>query len=464
MRKWLNNAIRYVDEWLDFQMRLTRQPGCVLAFANRGRLVFEKAYGHADIVRRERMTARHRFRVASHSKSFTATAILRLKEEGKLRLDDPAGAYVEGLHPSVARATLSQLLSHGAGVVRDGRDAGQWSDERAFADKAELRAALAEPLVIPSDSRMKYSNHGFGLLGLVIESITGETYGSWITRNIVRASGLRETTPDMPVARGALLARGHGNELPLGTRFVIPADNPTHALAAATGFVSTAGDLVRFFATLDPDSRRSVLSPESRRAMIRWQWRDPHTSEDGGYGLGMCLGFVGGLEWTGHGGAFQGVRSRTVMLPGSGICFSVLTNANDGPAETWAEGIVRILRTFRDNPLPGPSTESWTGRWWSSAEAVDLVAFGNRVLVAQPSLLDPFKDADEITVTGQRQGTISLSGGYGIHGEPARLECSRDGKVNEVWFGGFRWVGERRHRAELKRKYTGRQGRQGLQS
>lgn len=459
MKKWLNNAICYVDGWLDFQMRLTRQPGCVLAFANRGRLAFEKAYGHADISRRERMTVRHRFRVASHSKSFTATAILLLKEEGKLRLDDPVGVHVEGLHPSVARVTLSQLLCHGAGVVRDGRDAGQWSDERAFADEVELRAALAEPLVLPPDSRMKYSNHGFGLLGLVIESVTGEAYGPWITRNIVHASGLRETTSDMPVARGAPLARGHGNDLPLGRRVVIPADNPTHALAPATGFASTAGDLVRFFSRLDPDSRRSVLNTESRRAMIRWQWRDPHASEEG-YGLGLCLGLIGGLELAGHGGAFQGVRSRTVMLPGSGICFSMLTNANDGPAEAWAEGIVRILKTFRDNPLPGPSTRSWTGRWWNSGEAVDLVAFGKRVLVAQPDRLDPFKDADEITVAGERRGTISLSGGYGIHGEPARLECGRDGKVREVWFGGFRWVGERRHRAELRRKYTGRQWRQ----
>ncbi len=458
MTKWLNNAIRYVDEWLDFQMRLTRQPGCVLAFANKGRLIFEKAYGHADVVHRRRMTPRHRFRVASHSKSFTAAAILRLKEEGKLRLDDLAGTYVEGLHPSVARVTLSQLLSHGAGVVRDGRDAGQWSDERAFADRTELRAALAEPLVIPPDSRMKYSNHGFGLLGLVIESVTGETYGSWITRNIVRTSGLRETTPDMPVARGTPLARGHGSQLPLDRRVVIPADNCTRGLAPATGFVSTAGDLARFFASLDPDSRRSVLTPESRRAMIHWQWRDPHSSDDGGYGLGMCLGFFGGLEWAGHGGAFQGVRSCTVMLPGSGLCFSVLANATDGLAEPWAEGIVRILRVFRDNPLPGPSARSWTGRWWNSGEAVDLVAFGNRVLVAQPDRLDPFKAADEITLTEEHQGTISLSGGYGIHGEPARLERGRDGKVNEVWFGGFRWVGERRHRAELKRKYMGRHG------
>ncbi len=453
MSRWLENAIRYTDEWIDFQMRLTRQPGCVLAFSRKGRLLFEKAYGQADIARRERMTPRHRFRVASHSKSFTATAILRLKEEARLRLDDPVGSHVEGLHPSVARVTLGQLLSHGAGVVRDGTDAGQWIDERPFAVEAELRSALTAPLVIPPDSRMKYSNHGFGLLGLVIEAVTDESYSAWITRNIIRPSGLKETTPDTPLARGTPVARGHSGELPLGERVVIPADNPTHALAPATGFVSTASDLVRFFASLDPDADRSVLTPASRRAMIRWQWRDPHASQVGGYGLGMCLGLSGGWEWAGHGGGFQGVRTFTAMLPGRGISFAVLTNANDGLAEKWADGLVRILETFHDNPLPGKSAHSWTGRWWNLGEAVDLVPFGNRVLVAQPHHLDPFNAADEITLADEHHGTISLSGGYGIHGEPARLERGRDGKVREVWFGGFRWIGERRYRAEVKRKY-----------
>ena len=453
MGKWLDNAIRYADEWLGFQMRLTRQPGCVLAFAHRGRTVFEKAYGHADVVRRERMTPRHRFRVASHSKSFTAAAVFRLKEEGRIRLDDPAGVHVEGLHPSVAEATLGQLLSHGAGVVRDGADAGQWIDERPFADEAELRAALTEPLVIPPDSRMKYSNHGFGLLGLVIEAVTGEPYGAWITRNVVTPSGLTETSPDAPVEKGTPFARGHSGELPLDRRVVIPADNPTRALAPATGFVSTAGDLVRFFGSLDPEARRSVLTQASRRAMIRWQWRDSQAPQADGYGLGMCLGHVGDWEWAGHGGGFQGVRTFTAMLPGRGISFAVLTNADDGLAESWADGVVRILRTFAGNPLPGRRARSWTGRWWSMGEAADLVPFGNRVLVAQPHQLDPFASADEITLADEDRGAITRAGGYGIHGETARLERGRDGKVREVWFGGFRWVGERRYRAELRRKY-----------
>ncbi|MFP6742458.1 MAG: serine hydrolase domain-containing protein, partial [Alphaproteobacteria bacterium] len=335
MQAWLKNALDYTSEWLDYQMRQSRQPGCVIAVAHKGRVVFERAYGFADAVKGERLTPRHRFRVASHSKSFTAAGILKLREAGKLGLDDAVGRYVDGLHPTVAEATLTQLLSHGAGLVRDGTDAGQWIDQRPFASEAELRAALAEAPVITPNSRMKYSNHGFGLLGLVIKAVTGEPYGAWISRHIVAASRLKETTPDGPSAKGIPVARGHSAEQPLGRRVVIPGDNPTHVLAPATGFVSTAADLARYFASLDPAAPRSVLSPASRRAMVHKQWRDPHATVVSHYGLGLMMGSADGWHWAGHGGGFQSCLSRTAMLPGRELCLSVLTNATDGMANVW---------------------------------------------------------------------------------------------------------------------------------
>ena len=455
MQAWLRNALDYTGEWLDHQMRQTRQPGCVIAVAHKGRVVFERAYGHADAVKREPMTPRHRFRVASHSKSFTAAGILKLREAGRLGLDDPVGRHVDGLHPAVAEATLTQLLSHGAGLVRDGADAGQWIDRRPFANQAELRAALAEPPAITPNTRMKYSNHGFGLLGLVIEAVTGEPYGPWISRTIVAPSKLDETTPDGPSGRGVPVARGHSAEQPLGRRVVIPGDNPTNALAPATGFVSTAADLARYFASLDPAAKRSVLSPASRRAMLHKQWRDPHSTVESHYGLGLIMGSAEGWEWAGHGGGFQSCLSFTAMLPGRELCLSVLTNATDGLAEAWSEGAIEILKTFATNPPPSVRTRAWTGRWWSLWETVDLVALGNRVVVASPGLLNPFSGADEIAVTGKDRGTISLADGYGRHGEAARLVRGRDGRVQEVWLGGARLVSEARAKAEMKRKYGG---------
>ena len=99
MHDWLQPALEYVPQWLDYQMRDTEQPGCVIAITHQGKLVLEQAFGYADIVGRVPLTPRHRFRVASHSKSFTAAGIMKLREEGKLGLDDRVGRYVDGLHP-----------------------------------------------------------------------------------------------------------------------------------------------------------------------------------------------------------------------------------------------------------------------------------------------------------------------------------------------------------------------------
>src|SRR5687767_2342355 len=112
MEKWLKPALDYVPRWIDYQMEQSGIPGCSIAVAHRGRIVLERAFGMADLRRKEKLTARHRFRAASHSKTFTATAIMRLRERRKLRLDDEIGKYVGGLDRKVAGATLAQLMSH----------------------------------------------------------------------------------------------------------------------------------------------------------------------------------------------------------------------------------------------------------------------------------------------------------------------------------------------------------------
>ena len=242
MDNWLKPGLDYVPQWLDHQMRETEQPGCVIAIVHKGKVVLERAFGYADIINRTPLTPRHRFRVASHSKTFTAAGIMKLREAGKLGLDDHIGRHVEGLHPAVAEATIGQLLSHSAGIVRDGSDTAPWQDRRQFFDADELRADLAAPPVIEPNTRFKYSNHGYGLAGLVIEAVTGTPYCSWIKQAVIDAAGLEETEPDMPVADPVPVARGHSAKLPLGRRMVIPGDNLTNALAPATGFVSTARD------------------------------------------------------------------------------------------------------------------------------------------------------------------------------------------------------------------------------
>jgi hypothetical protein len=237
----------------------------------------------------------------------------------------------------------------------------------------------------------------------------------------------------------------------------VPGDESTHAIGPAAGFVSTAADLVRFFSQLDPDAPRSVLSVASRREMIRPQWRNPHASIEGHYGLGIMSGRLNGWDWYGHSGGLLGYISRTAALPKRNLAISVLTNAVDGWAGFWLEGIIHILRAFATRGPPSRRVSGWTGRWWSPWGAVDLVPMGDVVLAANPHMGNPFLDVAEIEVSGRDHGRLALANGYSSHGEPVRRERDASGQVAAVWLAGNMLRPEAAVSADLALRYGGPQ-------
>lgn len=457
MSAWLASALDYLPRWLEHQLRVTEQPGLQLAVAHQGRIVLEQAFGHADRVAGQRLSTRHRFRVASHSKTFTATAVMKLREQGRLRLDDPVGRHLDGLHPRVAAVTLQQLLSHSAGLVRDGRDAGQWAERRPFLDEAELRADLAGGPTLTPSTRFKYSNHGYGLLGLVVAAVTGEPYAGWARREVIGAAGLKDTFVDVPegdAARARLrLASGHSGKWPLGERLAIPAAMSTHALAPATGYVSTAADLARFFGGLAPGAAHGLLHDDSRREMTRRQWPEPHASAPRWYGLGTMSGTLGAWDWFGHTGGFPGTLSRTCVVPSQQLAISMLTNATDGPSQAWVDGALRVLQAFAAHGAPTRRSAAWTGRWWSLWNVVDLLPVADKVLVANPALANPLLDAAEIGELRGDQGRIVQANGYAHHGEGAALLRDARRRVTGLQLGGMRLLPEAAAARELRQRY-----------
>lgn len=453
MEPWLESGLDYVGDWLAFQREHWRQPGVAAAVAYRGEIVFERAFGTADLVTGEALTPRHRMRVASHSKTFTAAGILALVDDRSLRLDDRCGDYVDGLHPSVAAATIAQLLSHSGGIVRDGADSGQFLDRCPYLDRDALLADLAEASPIEAGLRLKYSNHGYGLLGLVIERVTGRSYLDWITERVLSRAGLEETVPDISHLGDAPLASGHSGAMPLGRRVVIPGRNPTRAIAPAGGFVSTAADLARFFAQLDPASSSDLLSVASRREMIRRHWRSEGTILESHYGLGIVSGPPGDWAHFGHSGGFQGFITRTYVVPDEKLAMSVTTNAIDGMAFPWLDGITHILRRFKDDGAPSGDHGLWTGRFWSLWGAVDLVPIGRRVVVSLPALMTPFADASEIDVAGETDGVIAKASSFASFGEPARLLLGADRRVEELRLAGAHLRPQASVMAEMEERY-----------
>jgi D-alanyl-D-alanine carboxypeptidase len=168
----LSDAVDYAAGWTGYQQRTRRLPGVAVAVAHEGRILLERAYGVADLERGTPLRTDHRFRIASHSKMFTASAAMLLHERGLLDLDDRIGRWLDWVPDAegeLGRVTIRQLLSHSAGVIRDGVDTGFWTLRNSFPDEGEFRRLLAEASVVYAPNvRFKYSNFGFTLVGLVI--------------------------------------------------------------------------------------------------------------------------------------------------------------------------------------------------------------------------------------------------------------------------------------------------------
>ena len=122
-----------------------------------------------------------------------------------------------------------------------------------------------------------------------------------------------------------------------------------------------------------------------------------------------CPGYcsaVGDWRWFGHSGGLLGYISRTAVVTERNLAISVLTNAADGLAWFWLDGILHVARALPAKGQANRSVLGWTGRWWNVWGALDLPPAGNRVLIAAPAFLNPVMNAAEIEVTSPNEGRL----------------------------------------------------------
>jgi D-alanyl-D-alanine carboxypeptidase len=456
----LREALVYVDSWLDYRVWKLRTPGAQVAVWFDGEVQFSKAYGVANLETGDPLTTAHLFRIASHSKTFTATAIMQLVEAGNLRLDDTAGAWIPDLAEAgspLAKVTVRQLVSNSGGVIRDGVDGTYWEHGRPFPnDEALLEIAIREGAVRQPEAAFKYSNIGFSLLGLIIGKATGSTYNAYAKTAIIEHLGLRNTAPDLDEARLADYAAAHSGVLSRTDRQVIPHIN-TRAMAAATGFSSTAEDMVRFAsAHFFGDDR--LIGDRSKNEMQRpvWTGHNPDAPQDG-YGYGTTVQYYVGHRMVGHSGGYPGHITRTMWDPEEGLAISVLTNAVDGPAEELAAGILKILDKAREGspklplgsglvnsaaiaPPSAPETEidpaSFTGRFAALGGGMDVFVLGGKLFASSPALPSPVVQPYQLEVIDENTLRIMSGSPYGSVGELFRYERDAAGKVVSLFMGG----------------------------
>ena len=195
------------------------------------------------------MTSSTLYRIASHSKLFTAILIMQLRDEGKLRLEDPVKDYLPEFsiaikHPNAWSVTIRGLLTHSSGIPREAASA-NWQDFN-FPTTAEVVERMKnQETILPSGDRFKYSNLAYGLMGMIIEKKSGLSFADYLEKNIMKPLGMEDSSVAIPDAHKAKLAVGYGKRMLDGSREVFPFVD-AHALAVATGVTSSVTDMAKF--------------------------------------------------------------------------------------------------------------------------------------------------------------------------------------------------------------------------
>jgi len=356
-------AERLFSAWMEGQIAYRGLPGIVVGVVSDQELVWAKGFGFAEVNAKLPMTPTTKFRMASHSKLFTAIGIMQLREDGKLRLDDPVVKYLTWFKAKPAGdddgpITIEQLLSHSSGLQREAGD--HWTSfEFPTADELRLLYADRQAAFAPS-VRWKYSNLAYAVAGMIIEQVSGERWSDYVDRNIFKPLGMLDSSVDKNVPE---LAVPYGRRMPDGSREVLPFVD-ARGMAAATGVTSTLDDMAKFVSAQfrkGPRGGSQIVSTGSLREMHRV--RSVEENWTSGTGLGFDISRIKDRTWIGHGGGYPGNTTQTLIQLDDKVGVIVLTNTNDSnPSDIARQLIATVGQAVATASASKPATR-WDPTW-----------------------------------------------------------------------------------------------------
>ena len=357
-------AERLFSAWMEGQIAYRSLPGVVVGVVSDQQLVWAKGFGFADITAKVDMTPTTKFRMASHSKLFTAIAIMQLREAGKLHLDDPVANYLTWFKARPAGdddgpITIEQLLSHSSGLQREAGD--HWTSFE-FPTADELRRLYADRQAAFAPSvRWKYSNLAYAIAGMIVEQVTGERWADYVERNIFQPLGMLASSVDKNVPG---LAVPYGRRMPDGSRETLPFVD-AREMAAATGVTSNLEDMAKFVSAQfrrGPRGGAQIVSTGSLREMHRV--RSVEENWTSGTGLGFDISRIRDRTYVGHGGGYPGNTTQTLIQLDDKMGVIVLTNTNDSnPSDIARQLIATVGQAVAKASASKPATVAWDPAW-----------------------------------------------------------------------------------------------------
>jgi len=444
----LSATFPLVEKLFHEQAKRNHYPGTAFGIMLDGKLVYSGAFGYADMAKKTPATTQSLFRVASMTKSITAMAILKLRDSGKLRLDDPAEQYIPELKThkylttDAPRITVRNLLTHSAGFPEDN----PWGDRQLADSDADLLALIKNGLSnanAPGET-YEYSNLGFAMLGRIITVVSGKSYQQYITDEILKPLGMTHTIWNYADAPAGKLALGHRW---LDGQWI---DEPLLAdgsWGAMGGLITSIEDFSKYVAFQQDawpprsDADNPVLKRSSRREMQHpWMFSNlsagtcPVTSAYG-YGLGWGRNCTGRVT-VGHSGGLPGFGSQWRILPDYGlgvISFANLTYANMGQVNQAV--IDTILSVSKLQPRQLPVSPILAQRKadlvkqlpnLASAEISGIFAenfFPDKSVTTRRKVLDNlYAKTGKISRVGELQSENQLRGHFLLYGERGNID------------------------------------------
>jgi len=378
-----SDAFELMDAWLEAQVAYDKLPGLSVSIIQDQDVIYSRAWGMANSEKGIHTRTNTIYSICSISKLFTSVAIMKLWDEGKLRLDDRIDEILpwydlEQQFKDSGPITVRSLLTHSSGLPRES-DFPYWTGpDFPFPTKDKVREKLgSQKTLYPAATYFQYSNLGLTLLGEVVEEISGQKYEDYIEEKILKPLRLLDTRPELPEPLyGSQLAIGYSAIQRNGSREPVEFFQ-AEGIKAAAGFSSTVEDLARFaswqFRLLD-NGGQEILKASTLRDMQRVHYTDPNWNTT--WGLGFSVYQYEGKTIVGHGGSCPGYRSVLLLNTKEKMAVSVMINAGGTNPGHYGQELMNILAKFNaeeSTDLPdSASLEDYAGiynqqPWWSES-------------------------------------------------------------------------------------------------
>jgi CubicO group peptidase (beta-lactamase class C family) len=419
----LQRAIFFLESWLAYRAEHVNHVGFSVAVYKDEQVIFSRAYGHTDTEAGKALTTNHSFNMASQTKMLTAALIMHLAEERKIILDEPAVTYLPWLkrHPDrrFQRIKVRHLLAHSSGIRREAPRADYWGFTQEFPTKKDhIRSVLSQNLGFFPGRKVKYSNLGYSLLGLVIESVTGQPYRSYLNQVLALLNlNLKPHT-----LAGKDVVTGYGwpyrhQRLPIHHM-----EHDPRAMASVTGVYTTPETMCRLIATLFMHEN-DLLSKKSKETM--WQTQSQVKQ---GYDLGVEFGYgheihhISSRRIVGHSGHAGGHMTATFYDPERHLAVSVAANARDLPSDSVARGIFDAILFYLpksdvDSKKIPLDTLKFEGRFINELSTIQVVQGVNKLVMIDPDDWESFSWCEELEVIDDKTLRFVTKGSLYNEGE-----------------------------------------------